>query len=136
MNNKPEKQLSDWAYFRFSIIGGLFAKPPDKGELGQEIQELAKKHYVHPIKEDTWVSFGASTIERWYYRALGQDDPIKALRRKTRADMGKTTAMSCELLEKLKIQYQSYQHWSYQLHADNLKALVEMKPDLGTNTRE
>ena len=40
--------------------------------------------------------------------------------------------MSAELLEKLRIQYQSFQHWSYQLHADNLKALVEMKPDLGT----
>ncbi len=132
MSSKRGKKLIEWAHFRFSIIGGLLAKPPDKGELGKEIQELAAMHYAHPIKEDTWVTFGASTIERWYYRALNHDDPVKALRRKTRADMGKSTAMSAGLLEKLRIQYQSFQHWSYQLHADNLKALVEMKPDLGT----
>jgi putative transposase len=132
MSKKSRKQLTDWAYFRFSVIGGLLAKPPDTGELKKEIEKLARQRYVHPIKEDTWVSFGASTIERWYYRALGQNDPIKALSRKTRSDVGKTTAMSPQLLKKLGEQYGLYKHWSCQLHADNLKALVEMTPDLGT----
>jgi len=132
MSKKSGKQLTDWAYFRFSIIGGLLAKPPEKGDLCEEIKKLSRQLYVHPIKEDSWVTFGASTVERWYYQALGADDPIKALRRKARCDMGKTTAMSSELLKKLETQYRLFQHWSYQLHADNLKALVEMEPDLGT----
>lgn len=132
MSKKSRKQLTDWAYFRFSVIGGLLAKPPDKGELCKEIERLSRQRYVHPMKEDTWVTFGASTIERWYYRALGKNDPIKALRRKTRSDMGKTSAMSPVLLKKLEAQYRSFQHWSYQLHADNLQALVEMEPELGT----
>jgi len=132
MSKKSGRQLTDWAYFRFSIIGGLLARPPEKGDLGKKIEELSRQTYVHPIKEDTWVIFGASTIERWYYRALGKKDPIKALRRKTRSDMGETTAMSAVLLKRLEGQYKSFQHWSYQLHADNLKALVEMEPGLGT----
>jgi len=131
MSKKPKKQLTDWAYFRFSIIGGLLAKPPDKGELGKEIEELASRCYVHPIK-DAWVTFGTSTIERWYYRALGSNDPIKALSRKIRSDAGKTIAMSPQLLTALGEQYVKYQHWSYQLHTDNLEALVEMHPKLGS----
>ena len=130
MSKKSKKQLTDWAYFRFSIIGGLLAKPPDKGELGKEIEKLASSCYVHPIK-DAWVTFGASTIERWYYRALGANDPIKSLSRKIRSDAGKTIAMSPQLLTALGEQYARYQHWSYQLHTDNLEALLEMQPKLG-----
>ena len=39
--------------------------------------------------------------------------------------------MSAQLQTALERQYRSYPHWSYQLHADNLAALVEEKPDLG-----
>ncbi len=131
MSKKSEKQLTDWAYFRFSIIGGLLAKPPDKGELGKEIEKLASRCYVHPTK-DAWVTFGTSTIERWYYRALGSIDPIKALSRKIRSDAGKTIAMNPQLLAALGAQYAKYQHWSYQLHTDNLEALVEIQPMLGS----
>ena len=131
MSKKSKKQLTDWAYFRFSIIGGLLAKPPDKGELGKEIEKLASSCYVHPTK-DAWITFGTSTIERWYYRALGSNDPIKALSRKIRSDAGKTIAMSPDLLAALKQQYAKYQHWSYQLHTDNLEALVEIQPKLGS----
>lgn len=130
MSKKSEKQLTNWAYFRFSIIGGLLAKPPDNGELGKEIEKLAGRCYRHPTK-DEWVTFGASTIERWYYRALGSEDPIKALSRKIRSDAGSTPAMSPGLLTELGKQYANYRHWSYQLHTDNLAALVEMQPDLG-----
>jgi transposase InsO family protein len=130
MSKKSKKQLTNWAHFRFSIIGGLLARPPCKGDLKKEIEKLASNVYVHPTK-DAWVTFGASTIERWYYRALNSEDPIKALGRKMRSDMGKPIAMSPQLLDALRNQYAQYPHWSYQLHTDNLEALVEEQPHLG-----
>lgn len=130
MNNKPKKQIMNWAYFRFSVIGGLLARPPANRELGKEIEKLSNRLYAHPTK-DEWVTFGSSTIERWYYRALNAEDPIKALGRKIRSDAGKATAMSPQLLEALGKQYALYPHWSYQLHSDNLEALVEERPHLG-----
>ena len=39
-----------WGRFRFSIIGSLFAKPPDKGELCLQLEELASKTYLHPFQ--------------------------------------------------------------------------------------
>ena len=33
MRNKSQGQLSNWAQFRFSVIGGLLARPPEKGRL-------------------------------------------------------------------------------------------------------
>ncbi len=124
------KKLTDWAHFRFSIIGGLLARPPDKGELCKELERLARFCYLHP-NQNTWVQFGASTIERWYYQALNSDDPIKALGRKIRSDAGTTTAMTYLLLDALGSQYAQYPYWSYRLHADNLAVLVEENPLLG-----
>ena len=43
---------------------------------------------------DKEVKFGLSTLERWYYRALGADDPVSSLERKVRSDRGKTPAIS------------------------------------------
>lgn len=130
MSKKSKKRLRKWAHFRFSIIGGLLARPPCKGDLRKEIEKLARRLYADPTKEG-WVTFGPSTIERWYYRALNAEDPIKALGRKIRSDAGKPTAISPQLLETLGNQYAQYPHWSYQLHADNLEALVEEQPHLG-----
>ncbi len=130
MDEKSQKKLTSWGQLRFSVIGGLLARPPEKGKLGEELQQLASQCYRHPTK-DEWVSFGVSTIERWYYQALNSDDPVTALSRKVRSDAGKTVAMSPELLAELGRQYASYQNWSYQLHADNLAALVKEKPELG-----
>ena len=133
MSKKSKKQLTNWAHFRFSVIGGLLARPPDKGDLQKEIEKLAGRVYLHPTK-DEWVTFGASTIERWYYLALNADDPIKALGRKIRSDAGKPTAMTPQLLDALGKQYAKYPKWSYKLHTDNLKALVEEQPHLGMMT--
>ncbi len=33
MSNKTQSPLDKWALFRFSVVGGLLAKPPAKGEL-------------------------------------------------------------------------------------------------------
>ncbi len=131
MGRKIARMLITWAQLRFSIIGGLLASPPPKGQLRKELGFLASRRYRHPT-EDRWVTFGASTIERWYYRALNSDDPVKALGRKVRSDAGKSLALNPRQLAKLKKQYAAYPHWSYQLHSDNLNALVREKPNLGS----
>lgn len=130
MSQKPKKLLMDWAQFRFSVIGGLLARPPEKGELEKEIEKLSSAQYHHPT-QDALVSFAPSTIERWYYRALRSEDPIEALGRKQRSDTGRTRVMRPELLEALEKQYAENPDWSYQLHVDNLEALTEMSPHLG-----
>jgi putative transposase len=85
MSEKSKGKLTNWAQLRFSIIGGLLARPPKKGELRKELKFLASRPYPHP-NEDRWVSFGVSTIERWYYQALRSTDPIDALGRKVRGN--------------------------------------------------
>ena len=77
MNEKDDRGLKDWAYFRFSVIGGLLARPPDKGQLKEEVEKLAARRWRHPIT-GKWTCFGVSTIERWYYKALNGDDPVGA----------------------------------------------------------
>lgn len=130
MDEKSNLPTITWAQLRFSIIGGLLARPPSKGQLSKELQILASRHYRHP-SQDKWVSFGASTLERWYYKALNAADPIAALDRKQRSDTGQTKVMSPQLLAALQRQYQLYPDWSYKLHSDNLAALVEQQPQLG-----
>ncbi len=125
-----KKTITDWGRFRFSVIGGLLARPPAKGKVGAEIKALAEHSYRHPHKDEL-IRFGASTIERWYYQALHADDPVEALSRGLRSDAGTGKAMSARLLTALAEQYSDYPQWSYQLHADNLAALVEQRPELG-----
>lgn len=130
MSGKTKTKLSSWSQLRFSIIGGLLARPPEKGELRKELEKLAAQSYQHPTR-DGQITFGVSTIERWYYRALQTNDPVAALNRKSRADCGKSKAMNSALLAELGKQYKMYPGWSYKLHADNLAALVDEKSELG-----
>jgi len=130
MSGKSNNRHMDWAQFRFSVIGGLLARPPDPGALRREIAMLAAKEYRHPVTH-AWVRFGASTLERWYYQARNTPDPVAALRRRIRSDAGRAKALSPQLLQALGNQYGRYSSWSYQLHADNLAALAQMRPELG-----
>ena len=130
MGKKSNTAVITWAQLRFSIIGGLLARPPCKGQLGKELQILASQHYRHP-SQDKWITFAVSTLERWYYKALHAQDPIKALDRKQRSDAGQTKAMSPQSLAALQNQYHHYPDWSYKLHSDNLAALVEQQPQFG-----
>lgn len=130
MSGKSNSKHMDWAQFRFSVIGGLLARPSDPGQLRQEIALLAARQYRHPITNE-WVRFGASTLERWYYQARNAADPVAALRRRVRSDAGQGKALSPQLLRALEQQYGRYPSWTYQLHADNLTALAEMRPELG-----
>jgi len=120
-----------WARLRFSVVGPLLASPPPRGELQARLQELAARHWRHPITGE-WTQFGSSTIERWYYRALNEkQDPLAALQRKLRSDLGEHPGLSLALREALSLQYRQHPSWSYQLHADNLAVLAEQKPELG-----
>ena len=77
------------------------------------------------------VQFAAATIERWYYIARREEvDPVRALRRAVRKDCGKVS-LAPALAERLHLQYRDHPHWSYQLHYDNLAALVKAEPSLG-----
>lgn len=121
-----------WAHFRFGVIGPLLAAPPECGALRGELRQLAGKRWQHPITGQ-WVRFGASTIERWYYRALHESkDPVGVLARKVREDCGTHPSLSVELRDKLLAQYRLHPAWSYQLQADNLVALVKANPQLGS----
>ena len=130
MSTNNRYRLNSWAQLRFSIIGGLLASPPESGELGKQIKQLARREYQHPHKDDL-ITFGASTIERWYYKALNGNNPVGDLDRKPRSDLGIRPAFSEQMLIELGKQYRNFPHWSYQLHTDNLLALIEERPELG-----
>lgn len=120
-----------WAQFRFGVIGPLLAAPPGRGQLKAELERLAAKQWRHPVTGAP-ARFGVSTIERWYYRALGEErDPVGALARKIRRDRGTHPSLSRELRAELFAQHRQHPGWSYQLHADNLAALAGSDPKLG-----
>jgi putative transposase len=127
----PGSTGARWARFRFAVVGSLLSAPPARGALKQAIDSLAEKTWSHPITGRD-VQFSAVTIARWYYKARRQrDDPIGVLRRAVRKDCGKVS-LDTALAERLRVQYGDHPHWSYQLHYDNLAALVQDDPSLGT----
>jgi len=120
-----------WARFRFAVIGPLLSSPPQEGQLQKELHQLADKTWAHPITALP-VSFGLSTIERWYYLARQENDPVCALKTKRREDAGSSKILTTAVKQALKAQYRAHPSWSYQLHADNLAALCQQQPGLGT----
>ncbi len=117
-----------WAELRLSVVGGLLASPPPRGELGRELCTLASKRWRHPT-DGSWTKFGASTIERWYYAARDSSNPLRALSAKIRDDAGAHKVMNPKLLSALRQQYQDHSSWTYKLHADNLVALADEHPE-------
>ena len=120
-----------WARFRFAIIGVLLAAPPPKGELRSVLRELAGREWTHPIHGKPF-RVGLSTLERWYYRAKEQQDPVDSLRQKARSDAGLDRCFSPGLKDQLRQQYQQHPGWSVQLHADNLAVVAKQDQALGT----
>ena len=59
-----------------------------------------------------------------------RDDPVSNSRRAMRKGHGKISLVDL-LAERLCLQYGDHPHWSYQLHYDNLAALVKADPLLG-----
>jgi putative transposase len=126
----PSSTGALWARFRFSVVGSLLSSPPVRGALKTAIRDLAAKTWSHPVTGRD-VRLSAVTIERWYYTARRQhDDPVGALRRALRKDCGKVS-LAAAVAQRLVLQYGQYPHWSYQLHYDNLAALVKADPTLG-----
>jgi transposase InsO family protein len=121
-----------WAHFRFSVVGPLLAAPPKKGELKEAIASLANKAWKHPITgEESQFSF--ASIERWYYDAKNERiDPVGVLEKKTRKDKNRLRAITAEMAALLEAQYREHRRWSYKLHADNLVAVIDARPELGT----
>ncbi len=71
------------------------------------------------------MSFGASTIERWYYRAKREPyDTVGVLRRKVRSDKGLQN-VPVALQEAVQAQHNEHPTWTYKLHHDNLVALAQ-----------
>jgi putative transposase len=108
-----------WARMRFSIIGQLLASPPEQGEVGDRIAELADKPWRHPTTGEV-MHLSAKTIERMYYAARNEADPIRALERKVPKHAGTHPSVSPELGLVIEKQYGDHPGWSYQLHYDNL----------------
>jgi transposase InsO family protein len=126
----PSSTGALWARFRFSVVGSLLSSPPAPGALQTAIRSLAAKTWSHPVTGRD-VHVAAGTIARWYYMARRQhDDPVGALRRAVRKDCGKVS-LAAAIAQRLVLQYREYPHWSYQLHYDNLAALVKADPTLG-----
>ena len=127
MKNEYESSHRKWAVFRFSVVGGLLASPPARGELRAELKALAAKTWAHPIA-GTPTCFGLSTIERWYYTALkARENPVGALRRKVRSDAGTHPSLGDPLRVALESQHRDHRRWSYKLHYDNLGALARRR---------
>lgn len=121
-----------WAQFRFAVIGELLSCPPPTGQLQKALDRLSQKRYRHPSDPQRSIGVGASTIERWYYKAKTAADPIAVLGRKIRSDAGIRWSMADPLLTELKAQYQAHPRWNVQLHYDNLAARVHEQPGLGS----
>ncbi len=120
-----------WARLRFQIVGPLLAAPPESGELRVQLEELAARTWRHPTTGES-VRFGVSTLERWYYIARNEPrDPVKALERRVRKGAGTQSSIGAELAQAIELSYRQHPRWSYQLHYDNLRVLVERDASLG-----
>jgi transposase InsO family protein len=119
-----------WARLRFQIIGTLLAAPAEDGELKRRIEELASRPWRHPTTEEV-IRFSFKTIERWFYTARGAPNPIDVLARKVPRHAGTHPMVSEGLGDVIARQYREHPRWTFQLHHDNLLAIVRERPELG-----
>jgi len=132
MDDQGVARWERWGQFRYSIIGGLLASPPQGGALSEALSELARKRYRHPTDPQRFVTYGFSTLEKWFHRARNAADPVRALGRRVRRDSGRSRALSPELLAEIEALYRAHPHWTVQLLYDNLAVLVDARPELGS----
>ena len=121
---KDPSQRDRWGRLRFSIIGPLLAAPPDPGGLQTALGLLATKTWRHP-NSGLDVSFGLSTLERWYYVARTADDPVAALKNRLHAGIQRFPSLSQTVIDTLTQQYREHPGWTAQLHFDNLRAALK-----------
>ena len=118
-----------WARMRFSIISHLLASPPEPGDLAGRIAELAAKPWRHPTSGSV-IRLSPKTIERMYYAARGEDDPLGALARKVPKHAGTHPRVTAAVAAAIEQQYRDHRGWTWQLHYDNLVALAKRDPAL------
>jgi transposase InsO family protein len=119
-----------WARFRFGIIAGLLSSPPESGELATRIGELASKAWRHPTTNEV-IRFSAKSVERWYYAAKDDADPIRALERKVPRHAGTHPSVTKDMEEVLRALRREHPRWTAQLVHDNLHAIGRERPELG-----
>src|SRR5450432_1308514 len=119
-----------WARLRFAIIGPLLSAPAEAGDLAPRIEELAARAWRHPSTGDT-IRFSAKSIERWFYAARNEQDPIRALERKVPKHAGTHPSVTAEVAEAIRTLRKQHPRWSYQLVHDNLVAVGRERPELG-----
>ncbi len=118
-----------WARFRFSVVGPLLSSPPAR---------IAQDNHSLACREDVASSCDRMrrSVHRGQHRALVLHGATRARRSapclapRRAQDCGKVS-LAPALAERLRLQYCDHPHWSYQLHYDNLAALVEAEPSLG-----
>ncbi len=116
-----------WSEFRLAVVGGLLASPPECGALAESIMILSEKVWTHPTSGELRL-FSFATIERWYYQALkNKQSPIDSLVKQVRSDLGKMRSFADETKGLLQSQYKAHSSWSYQLHFENLRVLLEAR---------
>lgn len=119
-----------WARLRFQIIGQLLAAPPEPGKLRERIIELSAHAWRHPSTGES-IRFSEKTIERWFYNARGEPDPIVALERKVPAHAGSHPSISEAVALELSKLRRDHPRWSFQLVYDNLVVIGREQPELG-----
>ena len=125
MSQPPDPSRRDrWARLRFSIIGHWLAAPPDPGELHRALTGLAARTWRHPVTGQP-LRFGVSTLERWYYAARRHADPVAVLRNRPRTDVGRSRVLSPAAIAAIAQQYQNHPQWTFQLHYDNLRVVLD-----------
>lgn len=119
---KDKSSRRRWTEFRFSVVGTLLSGTLEHGELKQRLTELASKTWNHPITGEPFI-VGASTIERWFYRAKANDrDPFGALERPPQSSAGQSKSVHGALASVLREQHSQHPTWSYLLHYETLVA--------------
>lgn len=83
--------------------------------------QLARQSWLHPITGKPF-QIGFSTLERWYYAARRESDPVHTLRNRGRGDRGRSRALDPVCLQALQALYAAHSDWSIQLLYDNLQA--------------
>jgi transposase InsO family protein len=119
-----------WARLRFAIISQLLQSPPPSGELGAAIQELAARSWRHPTTDNV-LHFSAKSIERWYYLAKDDPNPIAVLERKVPSHAGTHPSVTLEVEATLRGLRHDHPTWTQQLVFDNLVALRRKRAELG-----
>ena len=130
ITDPPERDR--WARLRFLVIGPLMAAPPAPRQLGAAFLALAAKTWRHPVS-GLDVRFGASTLERWYYRARRAADPVAALKDELRGDEGCFPSLTPVAIAALTLQYREHPGWTAQLHLDNLRVACKASQPDGTS---